>query len=389
MPKTKHMSPNRKGPREGGIILMLRAVDENTKLDLFSVRDTVIAAVNHDANGNRPNKDGHYKLSVNSEEQARKLTKLKKLLDGTRIKVERHENLNQVKCIIEEREITDYPDDALAGKLKDQGVIRVRSIMPDRRLKIVTLKGTKVPPFIKVGFLKVKTKTYYRLPLVCRACKEIGHITEDCKSNPRCGVCSGTHKSKSCARPPNCTNCGGEHPPLDKNCPAYKQEKAIIKLQTDKNLHPLQARKQYRGRNKGRYIPLPYERAGDSDTEPESDETERESEVVLTEPVRDTVNNPGFQTPDDEEMNEDGNNELTNSPHLTKATGDSPAGPSQRSNKRRSKPKGRLGTPKRRSSRRTADPTDEEPEEIADDDDDDFIAAAERELLRRRLLEDI
>lgn len=86
-------------------------------------------AINFRAKANI-DKNGNYIVRVNSVEQAAKLSRTKKLLDGTKVKFARHET-NSARCLIQHKSITDIPHGTLAMKLKDQGVVKIRSILPD------------------------------------------------------------------------------------------------------------------------------------------------------------------------------------------------------------------------------------------------------------------
>lgn len=290
--------------KKGSIILILRGIGQAAgKLNVFQIGKFLEAAL-----GYKPkteiNKDDSYLIHVKTEEQALKLTRLKKLDKGVKIKIERPPEKNTVKCIIQSRAITDMPDDELAENLRDQGIVKVRSIKPERRLKILHLSGTKVPQAIMIGPLRVKTLRYYPMPRVCRNCKQIGHITEQCKGGPHCGNCSGVHgTNKVCRRAPSCVNCGGGHQPLDKQCPLYIQEKAIIKIQEDGGMKPYRARRVYRSKASD-YIPLPAEGTASDDSEASESEAEEEnvaSEGDDLEPAITGTSQSQQETDDDDE----------------------------------------------------------------------------------------
>lgn len=344
--------------RKGEIVLAMRGVGQaEGKLDPFAVGDTVTGAIGYSAKASVDGA-GKYTIRVNSEEQALKLTRTKRLTDGTKVKVERHATLNTVKCIIQNPLITAMNDDNLASKLKNQGVTKIRSIGPENRLKIVHLTGTKVPPFIMIGLIKVRTERYYNMPRTCRKCQQIGHITETCTGEAHCDNCSGNHHSKNkCKKPPNCINCGGDHRPLDKTCPTYLQERAIIKIQTDQDIPLKLARKKYKNKVKSRYIPLPMERSttGPSDSEPETDDEHADPNT--------TEHGPNPE--DDESAPEDDEDE----PEPKE-----PTPPPQKPKKRRSKNSDKSS--KRRSSQRSAPASDE---------DDDFLLDTELVAYRQRM----
>lgn len=278
------MDTNKTKAKQGETVIELRAAGkEGTKLDPFAVGAMVKNTIGYNATASI-NGSGAYIIKAQTDEQANKLTKVKKLGDGTKVKITRHATLNTIKCLIQSPLITDMPDEELATKLRDQGVTKVRSIKPNNRLKIIYINGTTTPRHIWIGLIKTKTMKYYNMPKTCRKCKELGHITEMCEGTERCGQCSGVHKKKECKKTPHCINCNEAHPPLSKGCPSYQQEKAIIKLHTDQDIAPKAARKQYQARNKGKYIPLPAER--EPEEEPTTEESDTET-IAETEPETD------------------------------------------------------------------------------------------------------
>lgn len=290
--------------KKGSIVLILRGVGQAAgHLNVFKVGKFLESALGYHPKTDI-DKDDNYLIHVKTEEQALKLTRLKRLEKGVKIRIERPPEMNTAKCIIQSRAITDMPDDELAENLRGQGVVKVRSIKPENRLKILYLSGTKVPQAIMVGPLRVKTSRYYPMPKVCRQCKQIGHITEQCKGGPHCGNCSGIHAiNKACRRAPSCVNCGGGHQPLDKQCPLYVQEKAIIKIQEDGGMKPFRARRIYREKEPN-YIPLPSEGTASDDSEDSESEADEEEEDQTSEgddlEAETAENNQEKQDTDDE-----------------------------------------------------------------------------------------
>lgn len=355
MDKHKHTKA-----KTGDIVLTLRAAGQtDTKLDPFAVGDTVTNAIGFIAKAT-VDANGHYTIRTKSDEQAKKLTRLKKLNNGQRIKVERHAILNTAKCVIKNPLITDIPDETLELKLKEQGVVKVRSIKPDNKLKIVHLAGTKVPPIIRIGLINVKTQKYYDMPKVCRNCKRIGHITDTCESDRHCENCSGAHTEKGlCKKPPHCSNCGGDHQPLDKTCPAYVQERAIIKLKVNQDISMRQARSKYKTKAKKKYIPLPAERTQEEMT---SEESDNEAEVDVVDLTENNAN--------------EGTSELEDKGAEETGQGESLPPPKPRTKRRSdSEP----GKPKKGRAKKKA---------LATSDEDDFLPSPERTPTERQLTEE-
>lgn len=251
------MEPRAKQTYRGDIFLTLSAKGGDGKLDPFVVGDTIEKAIGYKAKA-EINTDGSYLIRVQSEEIANKLTKLKKLNDDTKIKIEKHKWLNKSKCVIKHDSIKEITDETLMKRLKPQGVTGVRSIKTNKSIKILEINRSAPPEYITLGLIQVQTQKYYPMPRVCHRCKEIGHITEKCLEKTRCGSCSevGEH-GDNCTKPPWCTNCKGNHPPTSKRCPLYTQEKEIIRIQIDHNLAPSAARRSFRSMAGKHYLPLP------------------------------------------------------------------------------------------------------------------------------------
>lgn len=273
---------------EGGIWLTLRSVDaKRPDLDIFTASEAIEELVG-DVELQPKKKTGEYLIKVRTEEQANRLTRMKRINKEQKVKIERNVKMNSCRCVISHPTITGITDETLLKKFSGQGVTDVRSIKPMNRLKILTLNGTVVPKQIKVGLLYVKTSPYYPMVKFCRNCWEVGHITLDCNNAERCSNCSGNHVAVGCEKPPFCANCGGEHKPAAKSCPLVLQERAITKIQVDQVLAPHKARKVYRKKNKG-YIHLPEElpnhgmfNVGDDESDSEMAELEQERDDAAT-----------------------------------------------------------------------------------------------------------
>lgn len=260
--------------KSGKIHLVVMPKDTKTKGfkdQHFALAETIKEAIGEVDKASIDSKTDNYIVRVKSEEQAKKLLKLKKLKTGFKIKVTKHDKLNTCKVVIHSHLVTHMEDEQLQKALNDQGVIAVKSIPTNRVTKILTLKTSEPPTHINIGLIRVNTEKYYPMPKTCRTCQAIGHVTEDC-NDKRCGNCSDRHNDANCDRAKFCWNCCGNHRPLSKGCPCYNQEKQIIKIQIDRNITPRQARAIYKKQTGTRYIPLP------KPTDPESDEESNEED---------------------------------------------------------------------------------------------------------------
>lgn len=242
----------------------------------FSVGATIKEAIVEVVSSKIDKKSENYIIGVRSEAQARKLLRIGKLKDGFKVKIERHEKLNQCRVTIRSKLLTGYSDEKLQKELTGQGVTTVKSIPPNNWIKIVTINLSSPPNYLTIGLMKIRTEKYYPMPLTCRKCQGLGHITEKCPNETkRCTNCSDVHNDPNCSRPPFCWNCGGTHRPLNKECPCYQQEKAIIRIQVNNNIRPRQAREVFRKKAGSYYIPLSKEPTMTVSSDEESDDGDK------------------------------------------------------------------------------------------------------------------
>ena len=117
-------------------------------------------------------------------------------------------------------------------KLKSQGVCDVHRIIPRNNdgsksnLHILTFDSPEPPQFIKVGYLRVKTKLYIPNPRLCYKCQKFGHGKNTCHGQTTCSNCGlKNHTKDDCDQEVCCPNCNGDHPSESKQCPKYKEQK--------------------------------------------------------------------------------------------------------------------------------------------------------------------
>lgn len=233
-------------------VTLKEVTGKNELIDPFVLKETLGGLVNvGDASTSQ---NGEYVIHILST-QAERLTRLKKLKDGTKVKCELHPTKNTVRCVIQHSTIAKLTDSKLEKELAPQGVLKVKGIGPAKGIKLLTIKGTSIPTHVSVGLLKVKTKKYYPMVKQCKKCRLIGHFTERCKAKARCINCSGAVHSLQCERKPHCGNCGGDHPPADKQCPIFVQEREIIRIAVDGDTSTSKARKEYKKRHEYRLLP--------------------------------------------------------------------------------------------------------------------------------------
>jgi hypothetical protein len=111
--------------------------------------------------------------------------------------------------------------------------------------------------------IKYKTETYVKPPPRGYLCQGFSHMAKSCRSSTRCGRCTGEHNTRNCgSHTIKCINCGEGHSAAYTGCVAYfrataitavararkegwtkaqlilKKEKAMIKEEEDRGLHP-------------------------------------------------------------------------------------------------------------------------------------------------------
>ncbi|XP_055591161.1 uncharacterized protein LOC129743210 [Uranotaenia lowii] len=163
-------------------------------------------------------KNEWYVLRCRSKDQVRELAKLTCLTVGTPIIVGRHPSLNQRKCVVTCQEAEGMEEKELLAELSPQKVIDVRRITKKMLAGIIgtptlilTISSTIIPEFIHFGFLKVRTRLYYPLPLLCKNCLKYGHTKKKCTSPLSCSKCNSTsHDSANCKNHSYCGNCEKE-----------------------------------------------------------------------------------------------------------------------------------------------------------------------------------
>lgn len=202
-----------------------------------------------------------YVLKTRSQDQARKLLAMSKLIDGTEVEVITHPRQNVCRCVVSCREAIDLSEDDLVKELSPQGVVNARRFTKregNNRVNTatvcLTLNGTVVPKHIWFGPLRIATRLFYPSPMLCFKCCDYGHTSKNCKKEDVCCNCSLQHTNEPseggrCTLDPYCKHCKGAHPPTSKVCPKYKREEAIIKIQVETGVTFAEARREYEKRN--------------------------------------------------------------------------------------------------------------------------------------------
>lgn len=227
-----------------------------------------IESANTEENGTK------YALKTRSVDQARKLLAMTKLIDGTKVEVVTHPRQNVCRCVVVCREAIELSEDELVTELSAQGVVNARRFTKregNNRVNTatvcLTLNGTVVPKHIWFGPLRITTRLFYPSPMLCFNCSDYGHTSKNCKKEAVCFNCSLQHtvepsEGGRCILDPYCKHCKGAHPATSKECPKYKKEVAIIKIQVETGVTFAEARREYEKRNQAHGLPTHAEVVG-------------------------------------------------------------------------------------------------------------------------------
>jgi len=80
--------------------------------------------------------------------------------------------------------------------------------------------------------------------MMCQNCLEYGHTAKRCReSTPICAQCNVSgHSLKTCRSNLICHHCEDDHRNFSKNCPRYKHEIEIIKVETRERVSKTEAK---------------------------------------------------------------------------------------------------------------------------------------------------
>lgn len=107
---------------------------------------------------------------------------------------------------------------------------------------VLTFSGQKLPNRIFCFFTSLPVEVYV-LPIIqCNKCCRFGHISTQCRSAPRCFICSQPHEGITCSKSsPLCLFCSGPHSATDTSCPEHSRQKSIKLVMSQESISYLEA----------------------------------------------------------------------------------------------------------------------------------------------------
>ena len=197
-------------------------------------------------------RDGKILMRVKNETEAKKLKNINLKHGDCAIEVDvyEHKTLNQSKGIIRSDACRFLSEEELLEGLQPQNVPEVYimkrksqdGVLRNTRTAIITFKSTVLPRNIEIGYFTEKVELFIPNPMRCMKCMLFGHTKNNCNRQKICAKC-GENFHENCTNPLKCTQCGENHSSLDKDCPVWKDEVEIKRIQTEKRITIREARK--------------------------------------------------------------------------------------------------------------------------------------------------
>ena len=113
-------------------------------------------------------------------------------------------------------------------KRKDQNGVKYNT-----RTTILTFKSTVLRRIVEIGYFTERVELYIPNPMRCMKCMRFEHTKINCARDKLCATC-GEKFHENCQNPLKCIECGENHSSLDKECPVWKDEVEIKKIQAEK-----------------------------------------------------------------------------------------------------------------------------------------------------------
>ena len=178
-------------------------------------------------------RSGDLLIEVSSADESSRLGNAEHF-GGLPVNVEPHETLNSSKGVIKSRDLDTCSEADLVSELK--GVTAARRIIVRRGEKeiktntwVLTFDVPRPPSTLIVEYLSLAVRPFVPNPMRCFGCHRFGHTRTRCRREavcPRCGEAG--HSEEKCSSEARCLNCKGGHPATSKECPKWREEKAVL-----------------------------------------------------------------------------------------------------------------------------------------------------------------
>lgn len=126
-----------------------------------------------------------------------------------------------------------------------QAIKKMENITPTwtpTQTVVLTFNGQKLPPCVYCFFSSLPVEVYVLPTIQCNKCCRFGHISSQCRSSPRCFVCSQPHEGITCDKQAStCLFCSGPHPATDPHCPEHARQKSIKLVMSQESVSYLEA----------------------------------------------------------------------------------------------------------------------------------------------------
>ena len=150
------------------------------------------------------------------------------------VTVSPHNSLNSSKGVVKSFELKHATDEEMKENIK--GVTDARRIVIQRDGKtiatntiVLTFDTPKPPTKIDVEYLQIEVRPYIPNPMRCFKCHRFGHTKNNCRGKELCPNCGQEGHTENCSAESWCRNCRkGGHKSISKECPKWKEEKAIL-----------------------------------------------------------------------------------------------------------------------------------------------------------------
>jgi len=119
--------------------------------------------------------------------------------------------------------------------------------LPSRTI-CVKFAGQFLPHFVSICNYRYPVSPFIPKAQICFSCFRVGHMSKNCKSQPRCIYCGdGRHREEEeCSlksSPPICINCSGAHLPTSHECIMVIRHKMALSLASTENIPLAEAKK--------------------------------------------------------------------------------------------------------------------------------------------------